>query len=53
MLPDLSWTHDLEDILNYIDTYFKVINYFKKNIKVNYGCKFGKFYLSNEKFVKK
>ena len=30
MLPDLSWTHDLEDILKYIDNYFKIINYFKK-----------------------
>ena len=30
MLPDLSWTHDLEDILNYIDNYFVIINYFKK-----------------------
>ncbi len=30
MLPDLSWTHSIEDILNYIDNYFKVINFYKK-----------------------
>ncbi len=30
MLPDLSWTHSLEDILDYVDSYFKVINYYKK-----------------------
>ena len=29
MLPDLSWTHSIEDILDYIDKYKKVINYFK------------------------
>ncbi len=30
MLPDLSWTHSIEDILIYIDNYLKVINFFKK-----------------------
>ena len=29
-LEKLSWTHSIEDILNYIDTYFKVLEYFKK-----------------------
>ena len=29
MLPELSWTHKIEDILDYTDNYQKVINYFK------------------------
>ena len=29
MLPELSWTHKIEDILHYIDNYKKVINFFK------------------------
>ena len=29
MLPDLSWTHTIEDILIYIDNYCKVLRYFK------------------------
>jgi len=29
MLPDLSWTHTIEDILIYIDNYCKVLKYFK------------------------
>jgi len=29
MLAELSWTHKIEDILNYIDIYYKVIAYFK------------------------
>jgi len=29
-LSKLSWTHSLEDILNYIDTYLKVIDNFEK-----------------------
>ncbi len=29
MLPDLSWTHTIEDILIYIDNYYKVLKYFK------------------------
>ena len=29
MLPELSWTHKIEDILDYIDNYKKIINYFK------------------------
>ena len=28
MLPELSWTHKIEDILDYIDNYTKIINYF-------------------------
>ena len=30
LLPTLSWTHKLNDIINYIDDYQKIINYFKK-----------------------
>ncbi len=30
MLPELSWTHSLEDILIYVDNHHKVLNYFKK-----------------------
>ena len=29
MLPDLSWTHSIEDILLYMDHYHKVLEYFK------------------------
>jgi tetratricopeptide (TPR) repeat protein len=29
MLPELSWTHKIEDILDYIDNYKKIINHFK------------------------
>ena len=27
MLPELSWTHKIEDILDYINNYKKIINY--------------------------
>ena len=29
MLPELSWTHKIEDILDYVDSYKRVINHFK------------------------
>ena len=29
MLPELSWSHKIEDIVNYIDIYKKAISYFK------------------------
>ena len=29
MLPELSWTHKIEDILDYINNYIKIISYFK------------------------
>lgn len=29
MLPELSWTHKIEDILDYVDGYKRVINHFK------------------------
>ncbi len=30
MLPELSWSHEIKDIVNYINIYNKIINYFKK-----------------------
>ena len=30
LLPTLSWTHNLDDLMQYIDDYIKTINYFKK-----------------------
>ena len=30
LLPELSWTHKIEDILCYINNYLKIINFFKK-----------------------
>jgi hypothetical protein len=30
MLPELSWTHEIKDIIGYINIYNKTINYFKK-----------------------
>ena len=29
MLPELSWTHNIDDILSYMDNYYKVLKYFK------------------------
>ncbi len=29
MLPELSWTHNIKDILSYMDIYYKVLKYFK------------------------
>ena len=29
MLPELSWTHKIEDILYYLDNYYKILKYFK------------------------
>ena len=29
MLPELSWTHNIEDILLYMDNYYKVLKYFE------------------------
>lgn len=31
MLPELSWTHNINDILVYIENYLKIIQYFKSN----------------------
>ena len=54
MLPDLSWTHSLEDILNYVDSYFKVINYYKKKYpKLIMDIDLENFTLDNENICKK
>ena len=53
MLPDLSWTHSLEDILDYIDSYFKVINYFKKKYSNKImNIKLENFTINNKKISK-
>mgnify|MGYP001185501300 FL=1 len=44
MLAELSWTHSIEDILNYMDYYYKAVNYFKKKYPQNF------FELDLEKF---
>ena len=30
LLPDISWTHNIENIISYIDNYKKIMDYFKK-----------------------
>jgi hypothetical protein len=30
LLPDLSWTHSIQNIITYIDNYRKIMKYFKK-----------------------
>ena len=30
MLAELSWTHSMENIIEYIDSYLRIVNYFKK-----------------------
>ena len=30
MLAELSWTHSIENIIEYIDNYLSIVNYFKK-----------------------
>jgi Tfp pilus assembly protein PilF len=30
MLPELSWSHEIKDIVQYVEKYNKIINYFKK-----------------------
>ncbi len=30
MLPELSWTHSIDDIINYIDKYITIIDYYKR-----------------------
>ena len=53
MLPDLSWTHDLEDILKYIDNYFKIINLFKKKYpKLIMDINLENFTANNEQICK-
>ena len=53
MLPDLSWTHSIENILSYLDTYYKVINYFKiKYPNIILDVNLEDFTENNEKITK-
>ena len=36
MLPELSWSHSIKDIIHYSNLYKKAIEYFKKNILIKY-----------------
>ncbi len=54
MLPDLSWTHTIEDIIIYMDNYYKVLKYFKSKypdsiMEINLEA----FTENSEKFTKK
>ncbi len=54
MLPDLSWTHKIEDILAYIDNYQNACAYFKVKYPNNFlDIDLEKFTLNSEKFTKK
>ena len=53
MLPELSWSHNIEDIINYIKIYQKVVNYFKnKYPKKIIDVDLGKLTIDPEKEVK-
>ena len=53
MLPELSWTHNINDILKYIDDYLKVVNYFKnKYPNLILDINLEKFTENTEKFSK-
>ena len=54
MLPELSWTHKIEDILDYIDDYKKIINHFKiKYPKKIMDINLVKFTHESETYAKK
>ena len=54
LLPELSWTHKLEDILIYINNYIKIINFFKKKYsKKILDVSLEKFTFKKEKISKK
>ncbi len=54
LLPTLSWTHNLDDITNYIDNYLKTINYFKNKYPDKImDIQLEKLTEDNEKMVKK
>ena len=54
MLFQLSWTHKIEDILNYMDNYIKIINYFEKQYPKNVmNVKLEKLTIDKEKIVRK
>ena len=54
MLPDLSWTHNIEDILLYMDHYYKVLKYFKsKYPEIIMDIKLEEFTEKSEMITKK
>ncbi len=53
MLSELAWTHSIEDILDYMDYYFKAVNYFKKKFPQNFlDLNLEKFSIEPEKLTK-
>ena len=53
MLPELSWVHNLEDILDYIDLYYKILSYLKnKYPEAIMDLNLEKFSEFSEKFTK-
>ena len=53
MLSELAWAHSIEDILDYMDHYFKAINYFKKKYSQNFiDIDLEKFSVEPEKSTK-
>ena len=54
MLPELSWTHNIEDILLYMDNYYKVLKYFKsKYPEIIMDIKLEEFTQKSELLTKK
>ncbi len=54
LLPTLSWTHNLNDIIKYVDEYLKIIKYFKKKYPNNImDIKLEELTEENEKIGKK
>ena len=54
MLPELSWTHHIEDILSYMDNYYKVLKYFKsKYPEIIMDIKLEEFTEKSEMLAKK
>ena len=53
MLSELAWAHSIEDILDYMDYYFKAVNYFKKKYPQNFmDLNLEKFSIESEKLTK-
>ena len=54
MLPELSWTHNIDDILLYMDNYYKVLKYFKsKYPEIIMDIKLEEFTQKSELLTKK
>ena len=54
MLPELSWTHNIADILLYMDNYYKVLKYFKsKYPEIIMDIKLEEFTQKSEQLSKK